>query len=181
MTASRTGIPYLSEDRAGPPDLVAAIRARRPGGRLLNLDRVLLHSPDLARGWNGLLAAIRGPLALPPRLRELAVMAVAALNRADYEWKQHQGEFLAAGGTREQLAALEDPAEAARDASRFDEQERAALALTVEMTVQVAVSEPTMRRARSLLPDRELVELVGTIAAYNMVSRFLVATGVELE
>jgi alkylhydroperoxidase family enzyme len=38
-----------------------------------------------------------------------------------------------------------------------------------------------MRRMRALLPDQQVVELVGTIAGYNMVSRFLVATGIELE
>jgi alkylhydroperoxidase family enzyme len=36
--------------------------------------------------------------------------------------------------------------------------------------------------ARASLPgDRELVELIGVIATYNMVSRFLVATGVTME
>jgi len=34
---------------------------------------------------------------------------------------------------------------------------------------------------RSLLPDPQVVELIGTIAGYNMVSRFVAATGVELE
>jgi len=32
-----------------------------------------------------------------------------------------------------------------------------------------------------LLGDRQTVELVGVVAAYNMVSRFLVALGVEPE
>ena len=31
------------------------------------------------------------------------------------------------------------------------------------------------------LPVDQVVELIGTIASYNMVSRFVVATGVELE
>jgi hypothetical protein len=38
-----------------------------------------------------------------------------------------------------------------------------------------------MKRVRGLLPDQQVVELVGTIAGYNMVSRFLLATGVGLE
>ena len=32
---------------------------------------------------------------------------------------------------------------------------------------------------RGLFGDRQTVELVGTIAAYNMVARFLVALGVD--
>ena len=46
-------IPYISdtdiEQQRVPADLVAAIRARRANGKLLNLDRMLLHSPPIAR------------------------------------------------------------------------------------------------------------------------------------
>ena len=179
--ASKSGIPYRSDDDAGPRALVDAIRARRPDGRLLNLDRILLHSPPFAQGWNGMFAAIRGQLSLSPKLRELAIMSIGVLNRADYEWVQHEKEFIAAGGTPEQMVALRNPGVALADSKRFDEMERATLALTYEMTRDVVVTDATMRRVRALLPDQQVVELVGTIAGYNMVSRFLVATGIELE
>jgi alkylhydroperoxidase family enzyme len=179
-SVSKSGIPYRPAEDAGPRALVDAIRARRPGGTLLNLDRMLLHSPPFAQGWNGMFAAIRGQLALSPKLRELAVMSIGVLNRADYEWVQHEKEFIAAGGTSEQMDALRNPAAALTD-SRFDEVEQATLALTYEMTRDVVVTDATMRRVRALLPDQQVVELVGTIAGYNMVSRFLVATGIELE
>ena len=85
---SKTGIPYMTDDKVGPPDLVQAINARRPAGQLWNLDRMLLHSPNFAKGWNGMFGAIRNQLALPGNLRELAIMAIAVLNKADYEWHQ---------------------------------------------------------------------------------------------
>jgi alkylhydroperoxidase family enzyme len=160
---------------------VDAIRARRPGRRLLALDRMLLHSPSLARAWNGMFGAIRGQLALPARLRELAIMAVGALNGAEYEWAQHARPFLAAGGTRAQLAALRRLAAGRRGAAPFDAAERAALALAVEMTRRVKVRAATLRRVRAQLPDAQVVELVATIAGYNMVSRFVVATGLPAE
>ncbi len=178
---SKSGIPYRPDADAGPPAVVDAIRARRPGGRLLNLDRMLLHSPPFAQGWNGMFAAIRGQLSLSPRLRELAIMSVAVLNRAEYEWTQHAPEFIAAGGTAEQMDVLRNPGAALADSKRFTDVERAALALTYEMTREVAVTDATMGRMRALLPDQQVVELVGTIAGYNMVSRFLVATGIEVE
>src|SRR5207302_8159923 len=103
---SKTGIPYVSDEKAGPPELVEAIRARRPNKQLLNLDRMLLHSPNFAKGWNGMFAAIRNQLSLPGKLRELAIMQIGVLNKAEYEWAQHEGEFLKVGGTREQLDAL---------------------------------------------------------------------------
>jgi len=179
---SKSGIPYRPEDaQAGPEDLVKAIRARRPGGKLLNLDRMLLHSPAFARGWNTMFAAIRGQLALSPKLRELAIMAIGVLNKADYEWVQHVSEFQAAGGTKAQMEALKNVSDAIKNAKLFDESERATLALTYEMTRNITVADGTMARVRAILPDQQVVELVGTIAGYNMVSRFLVATGIEVE
>src|SRR5205814_944382 len=103
-TVSKTGIPYIDEAKAGPPDLLEAIKSRRPGGKLLNLDRMLLHSPNFTKGWNTMFAAIRGQLALPGKLREIPIMAIAVLNKAEYEWAQHEPEFLKAGGTKDQLA-----------------------------------------------------------------------------
>jgi len=181
-TVSRSGIPYKPDsDQAGPKELVDAIRARRDGGKLLNLDRMLLHSAGFAKGWNGMFAAIRGQLAVPAKLREVSIMAIGSLNQADYEWAQHEKEFLKAGGTDAQLAALKNVSAALKNTKLFDEAERATLALVDEMTRSVKVSEATMRRIRKVLPDDQVVELIGTIAGYNMVSRFVVATGVEME
>ena len=171
-------IPYRNEDDPEISNLVEAIRARRKGS-LINLDRMLLHSPPFAQGWNALLGAVRRNLELSPRIRELAICAVARLNRAGYEWYQHAPEFLEAGGPQAQLDALDDVDAAARDEKLFDASERAALDLTLEMTRGVEVSDATLERARRIFGDRQLTELVGTIATYNMVSRFLVALGVD--
>jgi alkylhydroperoxidase family enzyme len=175
---SKMGIPYITDDKAGPPELIEAIRSRRPGGKLLNLDRILLHSPNFTKGWNTMFAAIRGQLALPGKLREVPIMAIAVLNKSDYEWAQHEPEFLKAGGTREQLAALKA---LKADPKLFDPTELAALQLTIEMTRDVQPKKATIDKVRSLLPDQQVIELIGTIAGYNMVSRFLLATGVEIE
>jgi alkylhydroperoxidase family enzyme len=174
-------LPYLPQDLAEPREIVESIRARR-GGALLNLDRMLLHSPPVAAGWNTMLGAIRKDLALSPKLRELAMCVVAVLNGAEYEWGHHAPLFVQAGGTDAQLAAMREPEAASLDATLFDAAERAALALTVEMTRDVRVSEATFDAVRAALPDpRQAFELVVTIAAYNMVSRVLVAVGVEPE
>ena len=179
---SKTGIPYRPDgDDAGPPDVVGPIRARRPGGKLLNLDRMLLNSPAFAQGWNTMFGVIRGKLAVPAKLRELTIMSIGVLNHAEYEWFQHEGEFLKAGGTKEQLASLRNPSAALTDSKHFDEAERATLELTWEMTRDLDVKPATMSRIRAVLPDQQVVELIGTIAGYNMVSRFALATGLEPE
>jgi alkylhydroperoxidase family enzyme len=170
-------IPYLTDEQAGPPELVAAIRKRR-GGRLGALDRILLYSPPFAAGWNEMMGRVRNELAVPLPLRELAMCAVAVLNSAEYEMHHHGPIFLANGGSQVQLDALRKLP--AIDAALFDATQRAALQLALEMTRPVKVSDATFAAARRALgSDAHLFELIGVIAAYNMVSRVLVATGVE--
>lgn len=173
-------LPYVPAEISEPSDLVAAIRARR-GGTLLNLDRMLLHSPRFAHGWNGFLREVRGGLSLDPKLRELAMCVVAVLNGAEYEFVHHAPEFIAAGGTQAQVEAMREPDRAMEDTALFGPMERAALALTVEMTREVRVGDATFAAVRESLGEQQTVELVGVIAAYNMVSRFLVALGVDPE
>ena len=178
-------IPYITDADIAvghfPADLVAAIRARRANGNLFNLDRMLLHSPPMAHGWNTFMGAIRRDLDIAPLLRELAICAVAKLNRAEYEWIQHAPEFLAAGGKQAQLDAMLDIEKSSDNASAFNDLERLVLKLTEEMTRNIAVSAATLDALRSHLPDREVTEIVCVIASYNMVSRYLVALGIEPE
>ena len=172
-----TRLPLLTDDQVGPPDLVAAIRQRR-GGDLLELDRLLLHSPAFATGWNEFMGRVRGGLSLSPLLRELAMCGVAVLNGADYEMHQHAPLYLAAGGTADQVAALHRLAsvDGLSDDPVFDPTQQAALALIVAMTRQVQVPDAVFDRARAALgSDTGVFELVGVIAAYNMVARVLVA------
>ena len=170
-------IPYKTDEEAGPPDLVAAIRKRR-GGRLGALDRLLLYSPPFATGWNEMMGRVRNELDVPMPLRELAMCAVAVLNRAEYELHHHGPIFLAQGGTQVQLDALRQLP--AVDEASFDKTQRAVLRLALEMTRDVEVTDATFAAAqRALGDDRHLFELIGVIAAYNMVSRILVAVGVR--
>src|SRR5437773_12509747 len=111
-------IPYVPIDLAEPREIVDAVRARR-GGKLLLLDRLLLHSPQLASGWNTFLGAVRTRLSLSPRLRELAICSVAVLNGAEYEFFHHAPEFLKAGGTQAQVDAMRDVESAAGNVKLF--------------------------------------------------------------
>jgi alkylhydroperoxidase family enzyme len=174
-------IPHVPDAQLGPVEVVETIRKRR-GGTLLNLDRMLLNSPAFALGWNGFLGAVRNALSLDAGLRELAICAVAVLNRADYELLQHAPEYLAAGGTQAQLAGLQDYDAALQDTALFSEAERVVLQLTLEMTRNVQVTNACFQRVQQALGSTQAqVELVGVIAAYNMVSRFLEALQVQPE
>jgi len=174
-------LPYKPLDDAGPEEVVAPIRARR-GGTLLNLDRQLLYSPPLATGWNQLMGAVRSRLLLPELLREIAICAVATINRAPYEFHHHAPLLRAAGASEAQVDSLGEVDAALASPGLFDAAGEATLRLAVEMTRSVQVADRTFDAARRALgDDRQLVELIGTIASYNMVSRVIVALGIEPE
>ena len=98
-------------------------------------------------------------------------MRVALLNRAPYEAEQHAPFALREGMTRQQLAHLEQW----EASDLFTSEQRKVLALCDAMTRSVQVPAQLVADVRAFLPAQEVVELVATIASYNMVSRFLEA------
>jgi len=167
----------IDDDAPGvAAELINAVKARR-GGRLLNLDRQLLHSPPLARGWNHYLSAVRAETVLDGGLRELVILLVALLNRAPYEFAQHAPVALAEGLSQQQIDAVS----AWRASTLFDPLQRDVLAYAEAMTLRVQVAQPLFDAVRRHFNDRELVELTATVASYNMVSRFLEALQIQIE
>ena len=171
--------PWAPELAPRDTELVKAIEARR-GGSLLNLDRLLLWSEPLARGWNVYLRALRQEISLSPFARELAICVVARLTGADYEFHHHAPELKKAGATDAQLDALDDP-DAAATGSQFDELQRAVIRFAIASTRNVKIPDATFDALKQRLSPTEVVELVAVTAAYNMVARFLVALQVAPE
>jgi AhpD family alkylhydroperoxidase len=169
-------LPYPDVDHSEIAPLVERIKRER-GGRLLNLYRMLLHSPPLAEGWLTFFTAVRQKAVLSGRHRELAILRVAVINGADYEFKAHVPFALKEGLTQAQLDALR----ADRIPDGLTDADRAVLAYADSMTREVRVSDDVFAQVRKQLPERELVELTVTIAGYNCVSRFLEAIAVDHE
>src|SRR5690554_684140 len=167
-------IPYadLSNPEAKP--LVDRIVAER--GEVLHLYQMLLHSPPVAQGWLGYLTVIRQQCQLSGALRELVIMRVAQVNGASYEADQHRPYALREGVSEKQLDALANWSE---HRNLFDETQRAVLAYTDSMTHDIHVPEDVAAAVREEFDHRTLVELTATIAAYNMVSRFLEAMAIH--
>ncbi len=167
-------VPYIEEqDHPELAPLIARIKAER--GRLLDLYKVLLHSPAVMEGWLGFFTAIRQKTKLGGRYRELAILRVAILNGADYEYQAHLPFALKEGSTAEQIAALK----AWPLSPLFDAAERAVLAYTDAMTREIQVADALFAEVQKHFDAQELVELTATVAGYNLVSRFLEAMQVH--
>ena len=174
---------WTPERKPQPQDLVDAILKRRKGN-LLNLDRALLWSEPLARGWNVYLTNVRTGLSASRKLRELGICTVALLTGAEYEYHHHAPDYLAAGGTQADLDALASFVKQPRGAllpSALGVDEALIVQYATQMTLDVKVQDDLFARMKQRFDTTELVELTSAIATYNMVARFLVALGVTPE
>lgn len=169
-------LPYADLTQPEISKLVTQIEAER--GSVIHLYQMLLHSPAVAQGWLNHLTGIRLNSQVPGDLRELIIMRVAILNRAPYEADQHAPIALKEGVTQAQLDALDNW----RDAEDlFNEQQRAVLAYTDEMTLNVQVPRAIYNEVEHLFNEQLVVEITATIATYNMVSRFLEALQIHTD
>jgi alkylhydroperoxidase family enzyme len=174
---------WTPELKPQPQDLVDAIVARR-GGALLNLDRALLWSEPLARGWNFYLKNVRTGLSASRKLRELGICTVALLTGADYEYRHHAPDYLQAGGSQAELDALRSFAANPRGslpAQALGADEALVMRYAAQMTLDVKVDDALFAQLRERFDTTALVELTAAIATYNMVARLLVALNVTAE
>lgn len=173
---------WTPERKPQPPDLVQAILERR-GGELLNLDRALLWSEPLARGWNTYLKNVRTGLGASRQLRELGICTVALLTGAHYEYQHHAPDYLAAGGAQATLDALQAYVQggARGEPPGLAPDEALVANYAAQVTRDVQVDDALFARMRERFDTTELVEITAAIATYNMVARFLVALGVTPE
>ena len=147
------------------------------GAQVLNLHRVLAHSPAAALNYIRLGNSLLERSKLDRKLRELAVLRVSYLAGCDYEWAHHLPIALRLGVSREQAASI------ARwqEASVFDGMEQAVLRYTDEVALKVQVAPETFAALRRYLDEVSIVELSLSIAYWGMTARLLVAMQIDLE
>ena len=166
-------------ETSGEGAVADRIRDRRPAGQLRPLDRVLLHSPQVADGWNMLLGTLRSGTSVPPALRELIILRIAVLNEAPYEWASHEGDARAAGLGDAVLATLRHEVPDPTVLTQTHPLAGLVVEATDLMTRKLTVPDAVLDTLHHELGVVQTVEAIVTIAAYNMVSRLVVALGVE--
>ncbi|SDD09972.1 alkylhydroperoxidase AhpD family core domain-containing protein [Variovorax sp. CF079] len=173
MTTARIRVPLVQPGtRPELAEVESRIMAQR--GRVSLLYQVLLNSGPIASGWERMLTAVRNQTGVPADLRELMILRVAVLNGAGFEYDAHVPHAQKAGVGAEKIDAVRQ--DGLSDV--FAPLERLVLELTDAMTRQVVVPEELMDRIQQHFDPKGVVEVVATVAAYNMVSRLLVALNV---
>ena len=158
-------VPLLDvDDDPAHKHLTDRIRAARRG-RVINVYRLLLHSPSLAETWFEHNNAVRWKTALDGRLREMVIIRIAHLTRARYVLGQHVPKLaLAEGLTLAECDALADW----RDSPLFGARDHAVLAYADAMTRDVDVPDAVFEPLRQHFDERQMVELTVLIGTYAM-------------
>jgi 4-carboxymuconolactone decarboxylase len=145
--------------RASGPQLFELVDAQ---GRLNGPFGVMLHSPAIGGALQELGTAIRYRSVLSDRLREIAILAVAASWSSDFEQYAHEPLGRHAGLTDAELAALaagaavelEDPAEAV------------GLRIVRTLLADADLTDEQYAEGRRVLGDQALVELTALVGYY---------------
>lgn len=170
-------LPYVSNPpiptNAEEAVIINKTLERRGDEGLIPLDLALLHSPAVTDGWNSFMGAIRTKTSISADLRELAICRVAVLNCAYFEWIQHYPLALEAGISSEGLKTIRDGT-----LGDLNEQQIAVLNFATASTKDERVADVVFDQLKKHFSNKEIVEIVATVAAYNCVSRFLVALDV---
>jgi alkylhydroperoxidase family enzyme len=147
--------------------------------RSINLHRLLVNSPDMARAFAGMGGYIRNGSTLDPRLRELAIIQVGWLEKSEYEFTHHVKIGREFGVTDADIDGL--IAETAGKPSKLEPLTKAVLRGAREMTRDLAMSDATFAEIKKELSNEHMVDLVLTIAFYCAVVRVLATMQIDNE
>ena len=165
-------LPALALENFTPEQqaLVAAINSG-PRGRFSNTGpfAVFLHAPTFGLLAQQLGGHLRFKTSLPPRLSEFAILCTGQYWKAQYEWHVH-ASIAAQQGVKEvtirALKAGRTPKSAPRD-------EMAIYTFAKELYATRRVSDAIYARVQKVLGDAGMVELVGILGYYVLISMTL--------
>jgi len=172
---ARVRLVTTSEAEGDARQLFTALE--RQGAAILNLHRAIGNSPTILRNFLRLGTSLLGFGQLPPNLRELAILRIAQMTGADYEWAHHVPLAKQAGVSEEQIKSLKKWE--AHDC--FDDRARALLLYVETVTREVAVPGDVFNAARAYLSEGGIVELTLVCGYWGMATRILKALDIDVE
>lgn len=173
-----TELPPLRGDRFKPltaaemtPEQKAMVDAILAGPRtsLNGPFNVMLRSPDLGDRLQKVGEYVRFKTSIPPRLNELAILVTARAWTAQYEWYAHQQYALKAGlppVVIEEIAAGKRP-------SKMESDEEIVYNFTRELIDTKQVSDANFNAVKDKFGERGVVDLIGLVGYYHIVSMLL--------
>jgi len=173
-----------------PPGMTDAIAALRPPNprypypsrdpsrpKGLNALGMLAHHPELTTAYNHFNGHILFASTITPRQRELLVLRVAVLREADYEWAQHA---VLAGDAGINETELESVRSGPTDPN-WSAFEAALLTAADELVRDARVSDGTWATLAGELDTQQLMDVVFTVGAYDLLAMAFRTFDVDLD
>lgn len=135
-----------------------------------------IKNPELARRAQKLGEYLRYQTSLPTRLSELAILTTARYWTSHYEWRVHKKEALKAGLSPEVIANI-----ASHRPPTFDTDDESAVhELATSLLQTGSIPDELYRRGVATLGEKAIVELVGVLGYYSLVSLTLNAFEINM-
>jgi 4-carboxymuconolactone decarboxylase len=153
-----------------------AIQSGPRGAGLRGPFNALLRSPELCDLVQRVGAFVRFGSSIPPRLNELAIIMAGRKWSAQYEFHAHRRLAIEAGlkpAIADAIAANERPAGMATDETMVYE-------FVSELLATGHVSDPVYQRIKDAFGERGVIDLIGAVGYYSLVSMMLNVAQVPL-
>jgi alkylhydroperoxidase family enzyme len=150
-------------------------RDDRPKG--LNVLGTFAHHPVLARAYHTFNGHVLFGTTLSPRERELLVLRVAAVREAEYEWVQHKVIGADVGLTPEEIERVAD----GPDAPGWSPIDAAMVRAVDELVRDAQITDETWATLAGELDERQLLDLIFTVGAYDLLAMVMRSVGMELD
>lgn len=143
----------------------------------LNVARMVANAPASVKGFVELAQSILFSSSFDPRKREIAILRVARVTSAEYEWTHHVEVARHYQVSDEEVRIIrgEDPV------SSLDEEGNLICRAADEISRNVRLSDEALSLILERYGVQGATELILCVSFYNFVSRFLESTRVELE
>lgn len=160
--------------------LLASLSVELPGvagRRPLGIFSTLAHHPKLLKRWLVFGNHVLGKSSLPARERELVILRVGWLCRAEYEWGQHVVIARREGLSDDEISRVADGPEA----PGWSDDDRWLLCATNELHQDAFISDVTWTALEARWKIPQLIDLIFAIGQYHLVSMALNSLGVQLD
>lgn len=149
----------------------------RRDGHVYNIFATLARHPQLLKRWLVFAGHILGKSTLPAREREIAILRMGWLCRAEYEWGHHVVIGKQAGLTDDDIKRIaEGP-----NAAGLDQFEASLLRAVDELQAHSFIEDSTWRALAERFNTQQILDFLFTAGQYKLVSMVLNSAGVQLE
>ncbi len=175
---------HLSQPRVTPitqsevdDETKELLESLKRDGHLYNIFATLARHPQLLKRWLVFGGHVLGKSTLPPREREIAILRMGWLCRAEYEWGHHVAIGKQTGLSDDDIRRIaEGP-----DAVGLDPFEATLLRAVDELHADTFISDAAWKALTERYNTQQVLDFLFTAGQYKLVSMVLNSVGVQLE